>query len=104
MKKRSEIGDSLREITAVLNDLARQFDELGSLSEECVKEAVSFVKRNSSKERIAISQEDYENLAVLFNKFKLALEVAPEPIRSIMKFSYYLGVMNGMVKSKGIIV
>jgi hypothetical protein len=102
--RKSEIGEGLREVTKLLNELAEQFDNLSVLYGESTKEVINFVKKYSGEEKIILRQEDYENLAVMMNKFKQALKTAPEPIKSTMEFSYYLGFMNGMLKSKGMVV
>jgi len=102
--RKSEIGEGLREVTKLLNELADQLDNLGALFGESASEVINFVKKYSGEEKIALTEEDYENLAVMMNKFKQALKTAPEPIKSTMEFSYYLGFMNGMLKSKGIVV
>jgi predicted oxidoreductase (fatty acid repression mutant protein) len=100
--EKSEIGEAIREVTRLLNNLAEQFDSLSILFGESAKKVMDFVKKHS--EEVVISQEDYENLAVVMSKFKQAIKTAPEPIKSTMEFSYYLGFMNGMLKSKGIVV
>jgi hypothetical protein len=102
--RKSEIGEGLREVTKLLNELAEQFDNLSVLFGESAKEVINFAKKYSGEGKIVITEEDYENLAVMMSKFKQVVKTAPEPIKSTMEFSYYLGFMNGMLKSKGIVV
>ena len=102
--EKSEIGEGLREVTKLLNELADQLDNLSVLFRESAKEVVSFAKKYSGEGNIILRQEDYENLAVMMSKFKQAVKTAPEPIKSTMEFSYYLGFMNGMLKSKGVVI
>jgi hypothetical protein len=100
----SEIGKGLREVTKLINGLADQLDNLSVLFREGAKELINLVNKYSGEGKIVLSQEDYENLAVIMSKFKQTIKTAPEPIKSTMEFSYYLGFMNGMLKSRGIVV
>jgi hypothetical protein len=102
--RKSEIGEGLREVASLLEEMANNLDALTVLSGENAKEVINLAKRYSSVDKIVLKQEDYENLAVVMNKFKQAVKIAPEPIKSTMEFSYYLGFINGMLKSKGIVV
>jgi hypothetical protein len=102
--RKSEIGEGLREVAGLLEEMADNLDALTAVSGENAKEVINLAKRYSSGDKIVLKQEDYENLAVVMNKFKQALKIAPEPIKSTMEFSYYLGFINGMLKSKGIVV
>jgi hypothetical protein len=102
--KKSEIGEGLREIAGLLEEMANNLDTLTALSGENAREVINLAKRYSTAEKIVLKQEDYEKLAVVMNKFKQAVKIAPEPIKSTMEFSYYLGFMNGMLKSKGIVI
>lgn len=102
--RKSEIGEGLREVAGLLEKMADNLDALTVVSGENAKEVINLAKRYSSEDKIVLKQEDYENLAVVMNKFKQVLKIAPEPIKSTMEFSYYLGFINGMLKSKGIVV
>jgi len=104
MKEKFSLSTLLKETAEYLSTLSRQLDEL----EKAAKEGLPFIREIAGdfaeKEKIEIEMEDYESLAVVLSKFREIIKSSPEPLKSVMEYSYGIGFIAGVVKSKGVIV
>jgi len=104
MKKEFSMSSLLKETAEYLSTLSRQLDEL----EKVAKEGLPFIKGIAgdiaNMEKVEIRMEDYESLAVVLSEFREIIKASPEPLKSVMEYSYGIGFIAGVVKSKGVIV